>query len=172
MSLYGHTTCKVSCHVSTIWMIQSSKFCMFGKMNKSQYLSHMVSVWARSSCVGFVSMRPMHMYVLNRLCELWVLGLPGPILVLRSNSRSERKNVTLGGMKSSRRDRVWWWYYHSLTHGCFEENATFTMKEVTWMLHMWLWEAKLHSSYTNDFLLLSKHPLKGWRHFELGFLFV
>jgi len=63
-------------------------FCLFDKTNGLRYLSHTMSVWVHSSCVGFISMRPTHTSFLNPLWALWCLGLPGTILVLRSNSRS------------------------------------------------------------------------------------
>jgi hypothetical protein len=43
----------------------------------------------------------------------------------------------------------------------FEEVEALTMKEVTWMLDMWLSEAFQHSSIHNDLLLVPKCPLKG-----------
>jgi hypothetical protein len=46
-SLYGRTDCTVSCHINTVRTVrtvQSTKFCLFGKMNRTRYLTHTTSV--------------------------------------------------------------------------------------------------------------------------------
>jgi len=73
--------------------IQSTLFCLFGQMNRPQYLENTTSIWSYSSFVGFVSMRPMHTSILKPLWVVCVLGLPRPILVLRSNSGSPTRGI-------------------------------------------------------------------------------
>ena len=72
----------------TVWTIQSSNFVCFGEMNRLWYLGHTTSVWSHLSCVRFVSARPTHKSILKPLWDIWFLGLPGPILVPRSNPGS------------------------------------------------------------------------------------
>jgi hypothetical protein len=44
MSLYGCMECTISCHVNNVRIVQSAKFCLFGKMNRTRYLAHTTSV--------------------------------------------------------------------------------------------------------------------------------
>jgi len=89
--LYNHMTCIVSYHVRTIRTIQSaqlSKFCLFGKKNRSWYMEHTTSIWSRSSCVGFISRRHTHTFVLKPLREILFLGVSEPHQGPGSNSGS------------------------------------------------------------------------------------
>lgn len=70
--LYSQLPC------GTVRTIQTTFFCMFGKMNKTQYQDHKTYVWASSSYIRFVSTRPADMSVLKTLWELWFLGLSKP----------------------------------------------------------------------------------------------
>jgi hypothetical protein len=94
---WHHVRMMMSCwhHLEACWhhisyMLMSTltltmlTFYLFGKTNKMWYLSHTMFVWAHSSCIRFISTRPMHTYVLNPFWALWFLVLPGPILVPRS----------------------------------------------------------------------------------------
>jgi hypothetical protein len=43
---HHRTDCTVSCHVNTVQTVrtvQSTKFCLFGKMDRTRYLTHMIS---------------------------------------------------------------------------------------------------------------------------------
>jgi hypothetical protein len=44
VNLQPHCTCTVSCHINTVRTVQSTFFCMFGKMNRSRYLGHTMFV--------------------------------------------------------------------------------------------------------------------------------
>jgi len=46
-------------------------FCLFDESNRSWYLTHPISVWTQTSCVGFVMTRATHLFVLRQFQELW-----------------------------------------------------------------------------------------------------
>jgi hypothetical protein len=62
----------------TVWTVQSTFFCLFGKMNRIRYWEHTTFVLSLSSCIVFLSTRSMHTSVLKPLREHWFLGLSEP----------------------------------------------------------------------------------------------
>ena len=69
---YGPAT---SASIRTVWTVQSTHFFyLFDDLNRTRYLTHPMSVWTQTSCVGFVTMRNTHPFVLRTFQELWFLS--------------------------------------------------------------------------------------------------
>jgi hypothetical protein len=76
------TVCKVRLYI-LYGLYNQHCFCFFGKVDRTRYLSHTMSVWSRSSCVGIMMMRPTHESVFKEFRAIWFLiifGSPRSVL--------------------------------------------------------------------------------------------
>ena len=102
---------STSSSIQTVWTIQSaSLFSLFAILNRTWYLSLLMSVWTQLSCVGFATTRPTLSFDLKRFRVLWIFKQNLiPWSIIRWGVRSK---ATLWSKLSQSNQS--WFVYHTM----------------------------------------------------------